>query len=288
MAIKKLKPTSPGNRNTVLIDRSELSKNGPKKKLTGKKVHSKAGRNSRGVITVRHRGGAVKKKYRQIDFSRDKRGVAGVIETVEYDPNRSAFISLVKYEDGEWRYILSPDEVEVGTKVMAGEEAPLRPGNALPLKLIPQGMYVHAVELEPGRGAVIARSAGTTVQVMGGDKGYVQLKMPSGELRLVKETCYATIGTVSNPDLKNVKLGKAGRARRKGRRPSVRGVAMSYKHPHAGGQGKSGRHGPGGPAKDRWGNKLGTRTRRDRNTSSKYIIRRRPSKNKFKKYKTVI
>ena len=287
MALKKFKATSPGIRHAVLLDRSGLSKEGPHKSLT-KKIKSKSGRNNRGVITTRHKSAGVKKLYREIDFSRDKREVPGVIESVEYDPNRTAFISLVKYADGERKYILSPDDLKVGDEIITSAEAPIRAGNSMPLKRIPQGTYVHAVELKPGEGAKIGRSAGTAIQVMGGDKGYVQLKMPSGEYRLVKEDAYATIGTVSNPDQKNVKYGKAGRKRNKGIRPSVRGVAMSYKHPHGGGQGKSGRHGTGGPAKDRWGNKIGKRTRRDRKTSSKFIIRRRPSKNKFKKYKTVI
>ncbi|MCA9387318.1 50S ribosomal protein L2 [Candidatus Dojkabacteria bacterium] len=287
MALKKFKATSPGIRHAVLIDRSDLSKEGPHKSLT-RKIKRNVGRNNRGVITTRHKSAGVKKLYRQIDFKRDKKDVPAIIESVEYDPNRTAFISLVKYADGERRYILSPDDTKVGDEIISSEEAPIRPGNSMPLKRIPQGTYVHSVELRPGAGATIGRSAGTSIQVMGGDKGYIQLKMPSGEYRLVKEDSYATIGTVSNPDQKNVKYGKAGRKRKKGIRPSVRGVAMSYKHPHGGGQGKSGRHGTGGPAKDRWGNKIGKRTRRDRKVSSKFIVRRRPSKNKFKKYKTVI
>lgn len=287
MALKKLRPTTASNRHTVLIDRSELSKVDPFPALVAPRK-SKAGRNSYGRVTIRHRGGAVKKHYRIIDFDRSKRNIEGVVETVEYDPNRTAFIALVKYADGERRYILAPDGLKVGEKIEAGDDVEIKIGNALPLKKIPQGTYVHSVELYPGKGAMVARSAGTTIQVMGGDKGYIQLKMPSGEYRLVKGECYATIGTVSNVDQKNVKLGKAGRKRRKGFRPTVRGVAMSYKHPHGGGQGKSGRHGTGGPAKDRWGNKVGKRTRRDKRQSSKFILRRRPGKNKFKTYKTVI
>lgn len=287
MAVKKFKPTTPSLRHTVLIDRKELSKTGPYKRLTVS-VKSNAGRNNSGRVTIRHRGGQLKRQYRIIDFRRDKEGVPAVVETIEYDPNRTAFIALLKFADGERRYVLAADGVKVGEKIEIGPEVPVKPGNTMPLKKVPQGSYVYAVEMYPGRGAMIARSAGTSVQVMGSDKGYVQLKMPSGEYRLVKETCYATMGTVSNPDQKNVKLGKAGRKRRLGIRPSVRGVAMSYKHPHGAGQGKGGRHGTGGPKKDRWGNKVGTRTRKDRKTTSKFIIRRRPEKNKFKKYKTVI
>ncbi len=287
MALKKFKPTSAGLRHAALLDRSGLSKGGPYKSLT-KKVSRDHGKNNRGVITTRHKSAGFKKLYRIVDFKRDKRDIGGVIETVEYDPNRTAFIALVKYSDGERRYILAPDKLKIGDSVMSGEEAPIREGNSLPLKKIPQGTFVHAVEMYAGSGASIARSAGTSVQVMGGDKGYIQLKMPSGEQRLVRENCYATIGMVSNPDQKNVKLGKAGRKRNKGVRPTVRGVAMSYKHPHGGGQGKGGRHGTGGPKKDLWGNRVGTRTRKNRKTSSKFILKRRANKNKFKSYKTVL
>ncbi len=287
MAIKKLKPTTPTRRHTVLIDRSELTKKAPEKRLVSK-MKKNGGRNNSGKLTVRHQGGGAKKMYRMIDFKRAKLNVPATVEAIEYDPNRSAFIALLKYADGERRYILSPDQLTVGTKVQSGEEAPILPGNSLPLKKIPQGTFVHAVEMWPGKGALLGRSAGTSIQVMGGDKGYVQLRLPSGEMRLVKEECYATIGNVSNPDHKNVKLGKAGRKRHLGVKPTVRGVAMSYKHPHGAGQGKSGRHGTGGPAKDPWGNKVGTRTRKHRKVTSKFIIKRRPSKHKFKKYKTLI
>jgi len=287
MALKKFRPITPGTRHAVLIDRSVLSDVEPYKPLL-KTIKKSAGRNNQGRVTVRHRGGGVKRLYRIIDFKRDKHDVEGVVETIEYDPNRTAFIALVKYADGERRYILAPDELKVGSRIVAGENAPAEIGNALPLSKIPQGTFVHAVELFPGKGAQLARSAGTKIQVMGGDKGYVQLKMPSGELRLVRETCYATVGTVSNPDQKNVKIGKAGRKRNKGIRPGVRGVAMSIKHPHGGGQGKTGRHGTGGPKKDRWGNLIGKRTRRLKKPTTKFIVRRRPEKNAFKKTKTVI
>ncbi|GAB4285167.1 MAG: 50S ribosomal protein L2 [Candidatus Dojkabacteria bacterium] len=287
MALKTFKATSPGIRHAQLLDRSVFTADKPYKPLTGK-IKRKVGRNNRGVITTRHKSTGNKKLYRHIDFLRDKHNVPGVIETIEYDPNRTAFISLVKYADGERRYILLPDGVNVGDEIISGNEVPVKVGNAMPLKRVPQGMFVHAVEMWPGRGAVIGRSAGTSIQVMGGDKGYVQLKMPSGELRLVKEDCFATVGTVSNTEQKNIKLGKAGRSRAKGKRPSVRGVAMSRIHPHGGGQGKGGRHGTGGPKKDLWGNKVGTRTRKNRKVTSKFIIKRRPEVNKFKKYKTII
>lgn len=287
MALKKFKPTSPGVRHAILIDRSELSKGGPFIPLT-EKLKVSAGRNNQGRVTVRHQGAGQKQLYRIIDFKRDKLDIEGKVETIEYDPYRTAFIALIVYADGERRYILAPDGLKIGDKVISSLEAPSKVGNAIMLKNIPQGTMVHAVELFPSKGAMIARSAGTGIQVMGGDKGYVQLKMPSGEIRLVKDTCFATIGTVSNPDNKNVKYGKAGRKRRMGIRPGVRGVAMSTKHPHGGGQGKGGRHGTGGPKKDRWGNLVGKRTRKLRSNTNKYIVKRRQEKNKFKSYKTVI
>lgn len=287
MALKTFKPTSAGVRHAVLIDRSELKKGRPYLPLT-ERLKANAGRNNQGRITTRHKGGKQKNLFRVIDFKRENHSIEGIVETIEYDPNRTAFIALIKYMNGERRYILSPDGLKVGEKVMSGEKAPIKIGNALMLKDIPQGTMVHAVEMFPGKGAMIARSAGTAIQVMGGDKGYIQLKMPSGEFRLVRETCFATIGTVSNPDRKNEKLGKAGRSRRKGVRPGVRGVAMSTKHPHGGGQGKGGRHGTGGPKKDLWGNPVGRRTRKLRNKNNKFIIKRRQEKNRFKSYKTVI
>jgi len=287
MALKKFNAKTPGSRHAVLIDRSELYDGKSHSALTVN-LRGKGGRNNQGRVTMRHQGGGVKKQYRLIDFKRDNYGVEGAVETIEYDPNRTAFIALIKYSNGDRRYILAPDGVKIADKIMSGPESPIVPGNALPLKNIPQGTMVHAVEMWPSRGASLARSAGTSVQVMGGDKEYIQLRLPSGEIRLVKETCYATIGTVSNPDNKNVKLGKAGRRRNKGVRPSVRGVAMSIKHPHGGGQGKGGRHGTGGPKKDRWGNLVGKRTRKGKNVNNKFIIRRRPETNKFKSFKTII
>ncbi len=287
MALKTFKPKTPSLRNTILVDRSELFKGKPHRALV-KKIKRSTGRNNQGRITTRHKGAGVKKLYRLIDFDRSKKDVVGTVERVEYDPNRTAFIALIKYVDGDRKYMLAPDGIKEGDKVQSGENVSITIGNSLPLNKIPQGTMVHAVELWSGRGAKLARSAGTSVQVMGGDKGYIQLRLPSGEIRLVRENCYATIGTVSNPDQKNVKLGKAGRSRLKGIRPGVRGVAMSIKHPHGGGQGKGGRHGTGGPKKDRWGNLIGTRTRKGKNVNNKFIVKRRAEKNKFKNYKTVI
>lgn len=287
MALKKFNPITPTQRHTVLIDRSHLAKKGAEKSLR-RPLKSKAGRNNHGRVTMRHQGSGVKKHYRVIDFARTKHNIPAKVEAIEYDPNRTSFLALLKYADGERRYIIAPNDLTVGQTVISGEDVPLTVGNSLPLSKIPQGTFVHAVEMHAGQGAKIGRSAGSAIQVMGGDKGYMQLKMPSGEIRVVKEECYATIGIASNVDHKNEKLGKAGRKRLKGIRPAVRGVAMSYKHPHGAGQGKSGRHGTGGPAKDRWGNKVGKRTRKDRKPTSKFIIRRRSATNKFKKYKTVI
>jgi large subunit ribosomal protein L2 len=288
MALKKFKATTPSLRHMVRVDRSELSKVKPFKALTGIKKKS-AGRNHTGTITVRHRRAGVKTLYREIDFNRQKFDIPAEVETLEYDPNRTAFIALLKYADGERRYILAPDGLKVGDKLISGEkDVPFKTGNTMPISQIPQGTMVHAVEMWPGQGATMARSAGVGLQVMGGDKGYVQVKMPSGEIRLVKDSCLATIGTVSNVDHRNEKVGKAGRNFHKGKRPTVRGVAMSIKHPHAGGQGKKGKGTIGGPAKDFWGNKVGLRTRKHRRTTSKFIVRRRPSVHKFKKYKTIV
>jgi large subunit ribosomal protein L2 len=287
MALKSYKPTSAGRRHRVIATTKHLTKKAPEKNLT-KKLTAIHGRNNKGRVTVRHRGGAVKRAYRAIDFKRDKFNVPAVVEALEYDPNRSAHIALLKYMDGDRRYILAPEGLEVGSQVVSGTDVALSVGNTMPLSKIPQGTIVHAVEMLPGSGAKIGRTAGSSIQVMGGDKGYIQLRMPSGEIRLVKDTCLATIGDVGNSEHKNQKIGKAGNKRRKGFRPAVRGVAMSYKHPHGAGQGKSGRHGTGGPAKDRWGNKVGTRTRTNRKVTSKFIVRRRPSRHAFKIYKTII
>lgn len=291
MALKILKPTTSTRRHTVLVDYSkDLTKGKKVEKRLTRKLKNRAGRNANGRITVYHRGGRVKRMYRVIDFSRDKYDVPGKVESIEYDPNRTSNIALVKYVDGARRYILAPDGLKEGDEVMSGEKAVIKVGNALPLKKIPSGMFVHNIEMVKGKGGIIGRAAGAAIQIQGGSKGYVQLKMPSGEIRLIREENYATIGTVGNHDHKNVKLGKAGRKRKMGIRPTVRGVAMSGgKHPHGDGQGKGGRHGTGGPAKDRWGNKQGTRTRKNLSTN-KYIVTRRPNKKgrKSKKYKTIV
>lgn len=288
MAIKTFKPKTPGVRHAIVVDRSHLHKGEGYKPLVVK-LNSKAGRNNTGKVTMRHQGAGVKKQYRVVDYLRDKLDIPAVVERLDYDPNRSAFLALLKYADGERRYIVAPDALNVGDQLVSSKtNFVIKPGNNIPLAKIPQGTFVHSVELLPDEGAKIGRSAGTMIQVMGGDKGYVQLRMPSGEIRLVSEDCRATIGSVSNPDHKNEKLGKAGKNRRKGVRPAVRGVAMSYIHPHGAGQGKSGRHGTGGPAKDLWGNKVGKRTRKHRRSTSKFIVKRRPETNSFKKYKTII
>ena len=288
MALKSRKPVTPGQRHVELVDTSWLTKKEPEKRLTVALKYM-AGKNASGKVTVRHRGGRVKRHYRIIDFKRDKYGVKAVVEAIEYDPNRNAFIMLLKYTDGERRYSLAPDEVKVGDNVVSGEDAPVRTGNALPLKKIPSGTYVHNVELHKGNGGILGRSAGAAIQLQGFNKGFAQLKMPSGEIRLVREENYATLGVVGNSEHSNQSFGKAGRMRWKGIKPTVRGVAMSWKHPHGGGQGKSGRHGPGGPAKDRWGNLQGKKTRNNKRTN-KYIVKRKTSKTRKKTvtYKTIV
>ena len=239
MAIVKTKPTSPGRRFVVKVVNAELYKGAPYAPLLEAKSKS-GGRNNNGRITTRHKGGGHKQKYRRIDFRRDKESVAGVIERVEYDPNRSAHIALVKYLDGERRYILAPKGLKAGDRVQAGEDAPIKTGNALPLRNIPLGSTVHNVEMKPGKGGQIARSAGTYVQLVGRDQGYAQIKLSSGELRMVRGECMATVGAVSNPDQANISLGKAGRKRWLGKRPQVRGVAMNpVDHPHGGGEGRT-------------------------------------------------
>lgn len=277
MAIKVYKPTTNARRNMSVTDYSGLSKVAPEKSLLEPlKKHS--GRNSYGRITVRHRGGGNRRKYRIIDFKRQKFDVEGIVKTIEYDPNRSAFIALVEYEDGDKAYIIAPQGLKVGYKVVAGETADIKPGNALPLKNIPTGTFVHNVELYPGRGAQLARAAGNMAQLMAKENGYALLRLPSGELRNVPETCMATIGQVGNIDHENVKIGKAGRKRNMGIRPTVRGSVMNPNdHPHGGGEGKSpvGRPGPVTP----WGKPaLGYKTRKSNKASEKLIVRRRNSK----------
>ena len=277
MAIKNYKPTTAARRNMSVTDYTSLSKNGPEKSLLAP-LDKKAGRNSYGRITVRHRGGGNRKKYRIIDFKRQKHNVEATVQGIEYDPNRSAFIALVQYEDGEKRYILAPHGLKAGDKVVSGADADIKPGNALPLKNIPVGTFIHNVELYPGKGAQLARAAGIMAQLMAKENGMALLRLPSGELRNVPETCMASIGQVSNIDHENVKIGKAGRKRHMGWRPTVRGSVMNPNdHPHGGGEGKSpvGRPGPVTP----WGKPaLGYKTRKKKNRSDKFIVKRRNGK----------
>ncbi len=239
MGLKIYKPTSPGRRGMTTLDTSGLSKKEPERSLLVP-LKKKAGRNNQGRITVRHRGGGAKRMYRLIDFKRDKQGIPGKVAAIEYDPNRSAHIALIHYVDGEKRYILAPQGLEVGDVVMAGEGAEIKPGNALPLKSIPVGTLVHNLELQPGRGGKLVRSAGSSAQVVAREERYVLVRLPSGEIRRILGECLATIGQVSNPDHNNVDLGKAGRKRWLGIRPTVRGSAMTPRdHPHGGGEGRA-------------------------------------------------
>ena len=272
MALKSFKPRSPGLRQVVLVDRSELWKGGPVKALTVGKRQT-GGRNNHGRITTRHHGGGHKQRYRIVDFRRQKHGVEATVERLEYDPNRTAFLALIKYGDGSQAYILAPQRLAVGDLVVAGERVDIKPGNALPMRNIPVGSIIHNIELKPGRGGQLARSAGAFVQLVGKDQGFALLRLSSGEVRRVVADCFATIGAVSNPDHQNVKIGKAGRNRWKGWRPSVRGTAMNpIDHPHGGGEGrtKGGRH-PVTP----WGKPTkGYKTRKNKATD-KYIVRRK-------------
>jgi large subunit ribosomal protein L2 len=271
MAVRKYKPTTPGRRGASVASFDEITRSRPEKSLVAK-GRKKAGRNVHGRITARHQGGGNKRRYRLIDFRRNKDGIPAKVAHIEYDPNRSARIALLHYVDGEKRYILAPQGVSVGDRLMSGPDAEIRPGNALPLRNIPVGTVVHAIELKPGAGAKMARSAGTSVQLMAKEGTKATLRLPSGETRLVPAGCKATVGVVSNPEHELISLGKAGRARWKNRRPSVRGVAMNpVDHPLGGGEGKSsgGRH-PTSP----WGKKEG-RTRKKNKVSNKDIVRRR-------------
>src|SRR6266436_6095184 len=272
MALKTFKPTTPSQRQLVIVDRSELWKGEPVKALTeGLRKHG--GRNNTGRITVRWRGGGAKRRYRIIDFKRTKFDVVGTVERLEYDPNRTAFIALVKYEDGELAYILAPQRLKAGDKVVAGEKVDVKPGNAMPMRNIPVGTIIHNVEMKPGKGGQIARSAGTYVQLAGRDAGYALLRLSSGEVRLVRGECMATIGAVSNPDEQNIVIGKAGRNRWLGKKPSVRGVAMNpIDHPHGGGEGRTsgGRH-PVTP----WGKPTKGKKTRHNKAADRLIVRRR-------------
>ncbi|MBB2205071.1 50S ribosomal protein L2 [Gluconacetobacter takamatsuzukensis] len=276
MALKHFNPVTPSLRNTVLIDRKELWKGKPVKALTEGKNKS-GGRNNHGRITSRFIGGGHKQSYRFVDFKRRKFDVAGTVERLEYDPNRTAFIALVKYEDGELAYILAPQRVKVGDQVVSGARVDIKPGNAMPLSAIPVGTIVHNIELKPGAGGKIARSAGTYCQLVGKDAGYAQIKLQSGELRVVRGECMATVGAVSNPDNMNQHMGKAGRGRWLGRRPHNRGVVMNpVDHPHGGGEGRTsgGRH-PVTP----WGKPTkGYKTRVNKRTDSLIIRRRKTGK----------
>ncbi|HEX2030758.1 MAG TPA: 50S ribosomal protein L2 [Actinomycetota bacterium] len=271
MALRKSKPTTPGRRGASSSDFSEVTRSEPERSLL-RPLPKKAGRNASGRITSRRRGGGTKRRYRLIDFRREKDGIPAKVASVEYDPNRSARIALLHYVDGEKRYILAPQGVSVGDRLVSGSAADIRPGNALPLANIPVGTVVHAIELRPGGGAKMARSAGAGVQVMAKEAGMAQLRLPSGEMRLVDVRCRATVGTVGNPEHELISEGKAGRNRWRGRRPKVRGVAMNpVDHPLGGGEGKSsgGRH-PTSP----WGKTEG-RTRKKGKASDRYIVRRR-------------
>jgi large subunit ribosomal protein L2 len=275
MALKTFNPTTPGRRGLVLVDRSGLWKGKPERSLT-EGLKNKGGRNNNGRITARRRGGGHKRRYRVIDFKRLKYDVEATVERLEYDPNRTAFIALIKYTDGELSYILAPQRLREGDKVISGAAVDIKPGNALPMQSIPVGTIIHNIEMKVGKGGQIARSAGTYAQIIGKDQGYAQLRLSSGEIRMVRAECMATVGAVSNPDQKNIKLGKAGRKRWLGKRPSVRGVAMNpIDHPHGGGEGRTsgGRH-PVTP----WGKPTkGKRTRSNKKTD-RLIMRRRHAK----------
>jgi large subunit ribosomal protein L2 len=275
MALKTFNPTSPGRRQLVLVDRSGLHKGAPVKALTEGK-NSTGGRNNLGRRTARWRGGGAKKRYRIIDFKRRKWDVPATVERLEYDPNRTAFIALIKYNDGEQAYIIAPQRVDVGDVLIAGENVDIKPGNALPMKSIPAGTIIHNIEMKPFKGGQMARSAGSFAQLVGRADGYAQVKLSSGEVRMVPEICMATVGAVSNPDNINVVIGKAGRNVQKGWRPHVRGVAMNpVDHPHGGGEGKTsgGRH-PVTP----WGKiTRGPKTRKNKSTD-RLIVRRRHKK----------
>jgi large subunit ribosomal protein L2 len=273
MPIKKYRPTTPGRRFMSVSGFDEVTKKRPEKALL-RSLKTDAGRNAQGKITVRHQGGGHRKLYRLIDFRRDKRGIPSTVAAVEYDPNRSARIALLTYADGEKRYILAPVGLSVGDKVLAGPEADIRPGNALPLASIPVGTTVHAVEVHPGRGAQLVRSAGMSAQLLAKEGPYAQLRMPSGEVRKIAVGCYAVIGQVGNVEHENENVGKAGKSRWRGKRPSVRGMAMNpFDHPHGGGEGRSG---AGGHPQTPWGKPtLGYRTRRNKKTAV-MIVRRRP------------
>ncbi|MGE0666384.1 MAG: 50S ribosomal protein L2 [Sphingomonadales bacterium] len=277
MALKTYNPITPGQRGLVLVDRSGLWKGKPVKALT-EGLTKKGGRNNHGRVTAFGQGGGHKRSYRLVDFKRRKFDVAGAVERLEYDPNRSAFIALVKYEDGELAYILAPQRLSVGDQVISGKKVDVKPGNAMPLGSMPVGTIVHNVELKPGKGGQIARAAGTYVQYVGRDGDYSILRLASGEQRIVHSSCMATVGAVSNPDNQNTNLGKAGRNRWMGKRPSVRGVAMNpVDHPHGGGEGRTsgGRH-PVTP----WGKPTKGKKTRSNKSTDQFIVRSRHARKK--------
>ena len=277
MGIKQFKPTTKSRRNMTVSTFEEIRKTKPERSLTTS-LKKNAGRNSYGRITVRHQGGGSRRKYRIIDFKRRKDNVPAVVIAIEYDPNRTANIALIEYEDGEKAYILAPIGLKVNDKVMSGEKADIKPGNALPISCIPVGTMIHCIELKPGKGAQMVRSAGNAAQLMAREDKYAHVRLPSGEMRLVRVDCKATIGQVGNTDHENIKLGKAGKSRWLGKRPEVRGSVMNPNdHPHGGGEGKSpvGRPGPVTP----WGKPaLGYKTRNKKKASNKFIVKRRNSK----------
>lgn len=279
MPVRNYKPYTPSTREHSVSDFAEITRSEPEKSLTRSK-HRAKGRNNRGVITCRHRGGGHKRLYREVDFKRQKHNIPAKVAAIEYDPNRNARIALLYYEDGEKRYILHPKGLEVGTKIVSGPESPIEVGNALPLGNMPLGTSVHNVELKPGRGGQVVRAAGATAQVMAKEGEYVSVRMPSGEVRMIRRECYATIGQVGNVEARNISLGKAGRTRWKGRRPQVRGSVMNpVDHPHGGGEGRApiGRSGPMTP----WGKPaLGYKTRKKKKQSDALIVRRRRKSSK--------
>jgi large subunit ribosomal protein L2 len=276
MAVKKYKPTSPGRRFMSVSTFDELTKGKKPEKSLMVKLSKNAGRNNSGSITVRHQGGGHKKQYRIVDFKRDKLGIPGKVAAIEYDPNRSSRLALIYYADGEKRYILAPVALHVGDSVEAGPEADIKPGNALPISRIPVGTTIHNIEIKKGRGGQMVRSAGAAAQLLAKEGDYAQVRMPSGEVRLVLVACTATIGQLGNLDHENENVGKAGKSRWRGKRPSVRGMTMNpFDHPHGGGEGRSG---AGGNPQTPWGKPaLGYRTRRNKSTS-KMIVRRRGGK----------
>jgi large subunit ribosomal protein L2 len=278
MPVKVYKPTSPGRRGMTSSTFEEITKSRPERSLIVSKG-KRGGRNSYGKVTVRHQGGGNRRHIRMIDFKRDKFDIPAKVAAIEYDPNRSARIALLNYADGEKRYIIAPLELKVGDTLLSGTKAEIHPGNAMPISQIPVGTMVHNIELQEGKGGQLARSAGTGAQLLAKEGQYAQLRLPSGEMRLIRQTCYATIGVVGNVDKRNIKLGKAGRKRHMGVRPTVRGTAMSPRdHPHGGGEGRqpAGMPGPKSP----WGKPTrGYRTRNNKKTD-RFIVRRRPSKRK--------